>query len=180
MLLQVAQGDEHAFSQFYDELAPQILGVVYQVIQDRPQAEEVTQEVFIEVWRTAASFNPAKSSARSWALRLARSRAIDRLRSDIAAKRRDTADYVKQVTVWSPAEEEAVAELEAHQIRSLVDSIGEPHRSAVLLAYFSGMTHSEIAQATGVPLGTAKTRVRDGLTKLRNALSSNKALGGVR
>ncbi|AKK01983.1 sigma-70 family RNA polymerase sigma factor [Corynebacterium epidermidicanis] len=179
LLVAVAAGDSNAFGLFYDELAPQVLGVAQHIIRDRTQAEEVTQEVFMELWRTAASFDPAQSSARSWALRLTRLRAIDRLRSDMAAKKRDTAEFVQQMTTWIAAEDEAVADLEAQEIRELVDSIGEPHRTAIMLAYFTGMSHAEVAEATGVPLGTAKTRVRDGMSKLRNALRVHASAGGA-
>lgn len=179
LLVAVASGDQAAFAQLYDQLAPYVLGLSTQVIHDRAQAEEVTQEVFVEVWRTAPSFDASRGSARSWILWLARSRAIDRVRSDIASKKRDTTDFLHSATTWCAAEEEAVESLESQQVRALVDSIGEPHRTAIMLSYFQGLTHSEIAEATGVPLGTAKTRLRDGLKKLRQIVHPHLSATGA-
>lgn len=168
LLARTAQGNKDAFASLYDALAPQTLGLCAQILQDRAQAEEVMQEVFIEVWRRAAEFHPELGNARSWVLRLARLRAIDRLRSYRASRGRDQREFDLQQASWfASVEEQAVASIEASAIRQAVDSIGEPHRTAVMLAYFQGLTHQELADAIGVPLGTAKTRVRDGLRKLR-------------
>lgn len=168
----VRAGDKAAFSALYDAVAPQVLGLATHILRDQAQAEEVTQEVFVEVWQKAHTFDPARGSAKSWVLRLAKSRSIDRLRSWRSAQARDTEDFNRQLTTWvAPAEEEAAQRLESQELQELIDSIGEPHRSALMLAYFGEYTHQEIADATGVALGTAKTRVRDGLQKLRKAVT---------
>ena len=172
LLESVRAGDKVAFAELYDVLAPQILGLTTHILRDRAQAEEVTQEVFVEVWLSAHPFDPHRGSAKSWVLRLAKSRAIDRLRSWRSSQARDTDDFNSQLTTWvAAAEDEAQQRLESEELQELIDSIGEPHRSALMLAYFGELTHQEIADATGVALGTAKTRVRDGLQKLRKAVS---------
>lgn len=172
----VAAGDESAFGALYDALAPHVLGMATHILRDRAHAEEVSQEVFVEVWQNAHRFDPARGSARSWVLRLAKLRAIDRLRSWRSAQARDQADYLEHLTTWAPAEDEAHVHLESLALQELIDSIGEPHRSALMLAYFGEMSHQEIAEVSGVALGTAKTRVRDGLKKLRDAVSRK---GGI-
>lgn len=172
LLESVRAGDKVAFAELYDVLAPQILGLTTHILRDWAQAEEVTQEVFVEVWLSAHTFDPHRGSAKSWVLRLAKSRAIDRLRSWRSSQARDTDDFNSQLTTWvAAAEDEAQQRLESEELQELIDSIGEPHRSALMLAYFGELTHQEIADATGVALGTAKTRVRDGLQKLRKAVS---------
>ncbi|MDK7134613.1 sigma-70 family RNA polymerase sigma factor [Corynebacterium sp. UMB4614] len=172
LLESVRAGDKVAFAELYDVLAPQVLGLTTHILRDRAQAEEVTQEVFVEVWLSAHTFDPHRGSAKSWVLRLAKSRAIDRLRSWRSSQARDTDDFNSQLTTWvAAAEDEAQQQLESEELQELIDSIGEPHRSALMLAYFGELTHQEIADATGVALGTANTRVRDGLQKLRKAVS---------
>ncbi|MDO5077657.1 sigma-70 family RNA polymerase sigma factor [Corynebacterium sp.] len=176
LLTSAAGGDTASFASLYDALAPRVLGLCTQILRERAQAEEVMQEVFVEVWRRAAEFDASRGSAQSWVLRLARLRAIDRLRSYRAAQGRDHADYQLQNATWSASvEDEAVASLEAAQLRAAVDSIGEPHRTAVMLAYFHGFTHKELAENLEIPLGTAKTRVRDGLRKLRAIMNTKGA-----
>ena len=172
LLESVRAGDKVAFAELYDVLAPQVLGLTTHILRDRAQAEEVTQEVFVEVWLSAHTFDPHRGSAKSWVLRLAKSRVIDRLRSWRSSQARDTDDFNSQLTTWvAAAEDEAQQRLESEELQELIDSIGEPHRSALMLAYFGELTHQEIADATGVALGTANTRVRDGLQKLRKAVS---------
>ncbi|MDN8595458.1 MULTISPECIES: sigma-70 family RNA polymerase sigma factor [unclassified Corynebacterium] len=172
LLTSVRAGDKAAFAELYDVLAPQVLGLATHILRDRAQAEEVTQEVFVEVWQNAHTFDPARGSAKAWILRLTKSRAIDRLRSWRSAQARDTEDFNRQLTTWVvAAEDEAQQRLESEELQELIDSIGEPHRSALMLAYFGELSHQEIADATGVALGTAKTRVRDGLQKLRKAVT---------
>lgn len=172
LLTSVRAGDKAAFAELYDVLAPQVLGLATHILRDRAQAEEVTQEVFVEVWQNAHTFDPARGSAKAWILRLTKSRSIDRLRSWRSAQARDTEDFNRQLTTWVvAAEDEAQQRLESEELQELIDSIGEPHRSALMLAYFGELSHQEIADATGVALGTAKTRVRDGLQKLRKAVT---------
>ena len=183
LMLLAQKGDAAAFARLYDRIAPNVLGLALQIIHDQAQAEEVTQEVFIELWQHAADFDPAKGSAKAWILRRARLRAIDRVRSAIATLKRDDREAflvasIKQESV----EDEALRNVQRHTVRTALDIMGEPHKTAILLAYFGDMTHTELAATTGVPLGTAKTRVRDGLRKLEKILKEQRdalAKGGA-
>lgn len=172
-LLAIAQGDQEAFARFYDEWAGKIFALVIQVLVDRAQAEEVLQEIFLEVWRRAAHFDPTRGSARGWLVTIARRRAIDRVRSSQAARERDAA--------WIPFEPDhdvTIREVEeriiSEEVRSALVAVGEPHRSTLELAYFTGLSHSQIAHKCGVPLGTVKTRIRDGLSKLRKQMEEGR------
>ena len=162
----VADGDQRAFSQLYDALSPLAYGVIIQILGDNSLAEEVLQEVFVEVWNKARSFDPDRGRARTWVGRIAHSRGIDKLRAHNASVRRDDADFVLGERIREvDVETEALTNVEGKRLRA-VDKIGEPHRTAVLLTFFDGLSHAELAESTNVPLGTAKTRVRDGVRKL--------------
>ena len=161
LLVQVATGDKRAFGELYDRLAARVMGICMQVLRNRAIAEEITQEVFVEIWRTAPMFSPERGSAQGWVLRLARSRAIDKLRSRMAALARDErTTMLEQLTRY----------IDGEHLRAAVNDIGEPHRTAIMLTYFGGLTQQQLADHLGIPLGTAKTRVRDGLKKLKSAL----------
>ena len=163
----VARGDQRAFSQLYDALSPLAFGVVIQVLGNSSLAEEVLQEVFVEVWNKADNFDSERGHARTWVGRIAHSRAIDKLRAHRASVRRDDQDYALDERIRGvDVEGEALSNVEASRLRAAVDTIGEPHRTAVLLTFFDGLSHAELAKSTDVPLGTAKTRVRDGVRKL--------------
>lgn len=184
LMLLTQQGDAAAFARLYDHIAPNVLGLTLQILHDQAQAEEVTQEVFIEVWQHAAEFDPAKGSAKAWILRRARLRAIDRVRSAIATLKRDDREAFLVASINKESvEDEALRNVQRHAVRTALEIMGEPHKTAILLAYFGDMTHAELAEATGVPLGTAKTRVRDGLRKLEKILKEQRdalAEGGAR
>lgn len=171
LLVQTASADKHAFSALYDALAPTVYSVCLSVLRNPALAEEVAQDVFVEVWTSAVKFDPRRGNARSWVGRLAHGRAVDKLRSHVAAVQRDDRDSkLEHATFAEPIEDEALNNVEAHLLRRAVDEIGEPHSTAVALAFFDGLTHAELAESTGVPLGTAKTRVRDGIKKLKAVL----------
>ncbi|WP_296110827.1 sigma-70 family RNA polymerase sigma factor [uncultured Corynebacterium sp.] len=175
LMLLTQQGDAAAFARLYDHIAPNVLGLSLQILHDQAQAEEVTQEVFIEVWQHAADFDPAKGSAKAWILRRARLRAIDRVRSAIATMKRDDREAFLVASINKESvEDEALRNVQRHAVRTALEIMGEPHKTAILLAYFGDMTHAELAEATGVPLGTAKTRVRDGLRKLEKILKEQR------
>lgn len=184
LMLLTQKGDAAAFARLYDHIAPNVLGLSLQILHDQAQAEEVTQEVFIEVWQHAADFDPAKGSAKAWILRRARLRAIDRVRSAIATLKRDDREAFLVASIRKESvEDEALRNVQRHAVRTALEIMGEPHKTAILLAYFGDMTHAELAEATGVPLGTAKTRVRDGLRKLEKILKEQRdalAEGGAR
>jgi RNA polymerase sigma-70 factor (ECF subfamily) len=167
----VSQGDEAAFERLYDLLAPTVHGVVLRVVRDRAQAEEVTQEVLVEAWRTAARFDPGRGSARAWLVTMARRRAVDRVRSAQAAADRDAAAGARAVERDVDVVSEAVeVTLEQQQVRRCLGGLTDVQREAVALAFYAGHTHREVAAALSVPIGTVKTRLRDGLIRLRDCL----------
>ncbi|MET9390527.1 sigma-70 family RNA polymerase sigma factor [Streptomyces sp. NPDC006624] len=167
----VALGDEEAFAGVYDAVAPGVLGVVRAVVRDRAQSEEVAQEVLVEVWRTAPRYRPERGSAMNWILTLAHRRAVDRVRSVEAATARDhKAALLEQVPEYDEVVEHVEARLEREQVRRCLRTLTEIQHQAVTLAYYRGLTYREVAEALAVPLGTVKTRLRDGLIRLRDCL----------
>lgn len=170
-----ARGDEAAFARLYDATASRLFGLVLRVVRNRAHAEEVTQEVYLDVWRHCASFDPAKGSGISWMMTVAHRRAVDRVRVAEAAGRRDQAYQDKQAEVpTDTTSETAHARLDAARVREAVSGLTDVQREAVTLAYFGGYTHTEVAALLGLPLGTAKTRIRDGLIRLRDSLDIGK------
>lgn len=166
-----ARGDERAFAELYDATSRRLYGLVVRVVRDPAQAEEVAQEAFLEIWRTSARFDPAKGSAMSWMMTIAHRKAVDRVRSAEAASRRDqTYDATTQERAYDITAEEVERSLEGQRVRNALESLTETQRGAVQLAYFGGYTHNEVAALLGIPLGTAKTRIRDGLIRLRDTL----------
>jgi RNA polymerase sigma-70 factor (ECF subfamily) len=171
LLQRVARGDEAAFERLYDLVAPLVHGVVLGVVRNPALAEEVTQEVLVEAWRTAPRFDPARGSARSWLLTMARRRAVDRVRSVQASVDRDAAAGARGVERDVDVVSEAVEiRLEQQQVRRCLDGLTGLQREAVSLAFYRGHTHREVAHLLDVPLGTVKTRLRDGLIRLRDCL----------
>jgi RNA polymerase sigma-70 factor (ECF subfamily) len=167
----VAGGDEPAFAELYQRVAPAVFGLVTRVVRNPAQAEEVTQEVFVELWRTAPRFDPARGTARSWIMTCAHRRAVDRIRSaERAARRDDLAGRRDQGRPYDEVVEQVETSLEREHVRRGLDALTELQREAVVLAYYGGYTHREIAQLLGVPSGTVKTRLRDGLIRLRDHL----------
>ncbi len=166
-----ARGDEAAFAQLYDETSARIFGLVLRVVRDRAQAEEVTQEVFLQVWKTASRYDESKGSALSWLMTLAHRRSVDRVRAAEAASRQDTHFHQNSHQVDHDATAEAAeASMEARRVRSALAELTVVQREALELAYFGGYTHTEVASMLDLPVGTAKTRIRDGLIRLRDAM----------
>ena len=171
LLLRVARGDETAFAALYDLVAPAVHGIILGVVRNPALAEEVTQEVLVEAWRTATRFDPTRGTARSWLVTMARRRAVDRVRSVQASVERDAAAGARGVERDVDVVAEAVEiRLEQQQVRRCLDGLTELQREAVSLAFYAGHTHREVAQLLDVPLGTIKTRLRDGLIRLRDCL----------
>ena len=167
----VAGGDEPAFAELYQRVAPAVFGLVTKVVRNPAQAEEVTQEVFVELWRTAPRFDPARGAARSWIMTCAHRRAVDRVRSaERAARRDDLAGRRDQGRPYDEVVEQVETSLERERVRRGLDVLTDLQREAVVLAYYGGYTHREIAELLGVPSGTVKTRLRDGLIRLRDHL----------
>jgi RNA polymerase sigma-70 factor (ECF subfamily) len=166
-----ARGDAAAFASLYDATAPRVHGLVLRVVRDPAQAEEVTQEVFLEVWRSAARFDRDKGSAVSWLLTMAHRRAVDRVRSAEAASRNETTYHHRNPALdHDETAEAAEASLEARRVRDALEALTAVQREVLELAYFGGYTHTEVAQMLDLPVGTAKTRIRDGLIRMRDAM----------
>ena len=171
LLKRSGRADEAAFAELYDAMSARAYGLAVRVVRDPAQAEEVTQEAFLETWRTASRFDPAKGSAVSWILTLVHRKAVDRVRSAEASTRRDTTYHQSSQAVEHDSTAEAAhASLEAHRVRGALAALTEVQREAVGLAYLGGYTHTEVATMLDLPVGTAKTRIRDGLIRLRDAM----------
>jgi RNA polymerase sigma-70 factor (ECF subfamily) len=171
LLKRSARGDQAAFAALYDATSARAYGLAVRVVRDPAQAEEVAQEAFLEVWRTASRFDPARGSAVGWLLTIVHRKAVDRVRSAEAASRRDTTYHQDNQPIAHDATAEAAeASMEAHRVRSALDDLTAVQREALELAYFGGYTHTEVATMLDLPVGTAKTRIRDGLIRLRDAM----------
>ncbi|MFI2715137.1 sigma-70 family RNA polymerase sigma factor [Streptomyces collinus] len=167
----VALGDEEAFAAVYDAVAGPVLGVVRAVLRDQAQSEEVAQEVLVEVWRTAPRYRPDRGTAINWILTLSHRRAVDRVRSVEAAAARDhKAALLERTPEFDEVTEQVEARLEREQVRRCLRTLTEVQRQAVTLAYYRGLTYRQVAESLSLPLGTVKTRLRDGLIRLRDCL----------
>jgi RNA polymerase sigma-70 factor, ECF subfamily len=171
LLTRVGRGDRQAFESLYDAMAPVVFGVARQVVRDRQMAEDIAQEALVEVWRQAPRFDPAKGRAASWIVTIAHRRAVDRVRSEQARTARE--DRVSRAwpsvstgDVGARVEEEVVKDTLADGLALLTAA----QRDAISLAFYEGRTHQEVAHLLSIPLGTAKTRIRDGLIRLRDAV----------
>ncbi|MFI6133823.1 ECF RNA polymerase sigma factor SigK [Micromonospora sp. NPDC051141] len=171
LLSRVARGDEAAFAKLYDTMAGRVLGLTRRVVRDAAQAEEVTQEVMVEVWRTAGRFDAARGSASAWILTMAHRRAVDRVRSEQARTNRVQQVAATETHVpYDEVVEDVTARLEREQVRRCLGRLTPVQREAVTLAYYGGHTYREVAEKLGTPLPTVKTRMRDGLIRMRDCL----------
>ena len=169
LLTHVAKGDQAAFEALYDRLAASVYGLIRKVLRNPSQAEEVTQEVLLEVWRTASRFDRARGGAATWVLTIAHRRAIDRVRAEEAATARE------QRSAQVPADIDEVAEtveasMDAERLRRCLAGLTELQRESITLAYYGGYSYAQVAALLDTALGTIKTRIRDGLTRLRACL----------
>jgi RNA polymerase sigma-70 factor (ECF subfamily) len=172
LLALVARGDQAAFAAVYDRSAAQVFGLVRRVVRDPAQSEEVTQEVMLEVWRSASRFDPYRGSAMTWLMTLAHRRAVDRVRSAQASAEREQR-AAAAVTDYDVVTEEVENRLDAQRVRQCLASLTELQRESVTLAYYGGYTYREVASLLGVAVGTVKTRMRDGLIRLRDCLGAD-------
>jgi RNA polymerase sigma-70 factor (ECF subfamily) len=174
LIARVAQGDTNALARLYDDTAARVHGLVLRVLGDTAAAEEVTADVFVQVWRQAAAFDPARGAALGWLLLIARSRALDRLRAGSAERARAEpleAAMAVPASDPGPPDEVEVAERRRSVVRALT-RLPPEQRQAVELAYYKGMSHAQIADATGQPLGTVKSRIRAAMSRLRDELTA--------
>lgn len=170
LVARIALGDEYAFARLYDGFADRVFGLVKRVMRDPAQSEEVTQEVFLEIWRTAARFDSSKGSVVAWVMTVAHRRAVDRVRAAQASTERDSAVIRQQVDPFDSVSEEVAGRLEREQVRRCLETLTALQQESVTLAYYQGYTYSEVASLLDSPLGTIKTRLRDGLIRLRDCL----------
>ncbi|MET8365153.1 ECF RNA polymerase sigma factor SigK [Micromonospora sp. NPDC049580] len=171
LLTRVARGDEAAFAALYDTMAGRVLGLTRRVVRDPAQAEEVTQEVMVEVWRTAGRFEAGRGSASAWILTMAHRRAVDRVRSEQAHTNRTLQVAATETHVpYDEVVEDVTARLEREQVRRCLGRLTPVQREAVALAYYGGHTYREVAEKLKTPLPTVKTRMRDGLIRMRDCL----------
>ncbi len=169
LLARVARGDDAAFEAVYDAVAPAVFGLVRRVVRDSAQSEEVTQEVLLEVWRAASRFEPSRGSVMTWVMTVAHRRAVDWVRSAQAAARRDTRAAIPEFDPGDVADA-ALERLERERVRRCLGSLTQLQREAVTLAYYGGYTYTQVAGLLGVAVGTVKTRMRDGLIRLRDCM----------
>ncbi len=171
-LVASGRGDEHAFAELYDAAAPRVYGLVLRILRDVHQSEEVTQEVFLQLWQTSARFDPRRGSALAWMMTVAHRRAVDRVRSAEAARRRDATHVERNLdTAFDDTSTAVHDNLEALTVRAALATLTPLQRRAIELAYFGGHTHREVSHLLQVPVGTAKSRIRDGLLRMRDALA---------
>ena len=173
LLPRIGRGDATAFAQFYDATSARVFGLVSRVLRDRGYSEETTQEVYVQVWRTATRYDPKEGSALAWLMTLAHRRAVDRVRAEDAAARREhrygTSTVERAADVVADT---AITREEARQVADCLGALTDVQRQAIEMAYYDGLTYPQVAQRLSTSLGTIKSRVRDGLRNLRDCLGA--------
>ncbi|MFI5695525.1 ECF RNA polymerase sigma factor SigK [Kribbella sp. NPDC051586] len=179
LLVLTATGDTAAFSTLYDRVSPWVFGLVRRILRNPAQSEEVTQEVMIDVWRTATRYDADRGSAHSWILTIAHRRAVDRVRSEqAAADRTDLAGARSAEVDFDQVSDTVTTRLEAEQVRRCLGTLTELQRESIELAYYNGYTYPEVAHQLGAKLPTIKARMRDGLIRLRDCLGTTQTIPG--
>jgi RNA polymerase sigma-70 factor (ECF subfamily) len=171
LLRAVAEGDRGAFAEVYDRISSRVLGLIIRLLRDRAQSEEVTQEVFLEIWQQAGKFDANRGSGMAWVLTMAHRRAIDRIRASQKSRERDLRIGIRDMERdFDSVSESVEIRVENERVKRALSRLTPLQREAVILAYYGGYSHSEMAQILGIPLGTVKTRLRDGMIRLRDEL----------
>jgi RNA polymerase sigma-70 factor, ECF subfamily len=171
LLARVAREDHEAFEAVYRRVSAPIYGLVRSVLRNHAKAEEVTQEVLVEIWRTAPRFDQQRGPAQTWMMTLAHRRAVDRVRSEQAAADREArAASRSTVTAYDEVTEQVEARLDRERVRHCMETLTVLQRESVTLAYYRGHSYREVSELLDLPLGTVKTRLRDGLIRLRDCL----------
>lgn len=171
ILASVASGDRAAFARLYDSIIGPVFGLIRRVVRDAAISEEVAQDVMLEVWRMAPRYDPMQGSGLSWILTIARRRAIDRVRSEQASRNRAARIALEQLErEHDDVAEAAIRDSERSTVASALGNLSQLQRQAIELAYYDGLTQNQIADRLGVPLGTIKTRIRDGMLRLQETL----------
>ncbi|MGI8578616.1 MAG: sigma-70 family RNA polymerase sigma factor [Nocardioidaceae bacterium] len=177
LMARVATGDQLAFATLYDATARSVFGIVLRVLRNPAHAEEVTQEVFVEAWRSAPRFDPRQGSLSAWLNTIAHHKAVDRVRSEERSTQREQRHFdASAVEVHvADASDVAVTNDEGRRVRAALGGLPDGQRTALILAYFEGKSQREIAELLKVPLGTVKTRTRDAMKRLRRQLGEESA-----
>ena len=174
LLVRVAGGDQASFAELYDLLSSRVFGLILRVLVNRSQSEEVLQEVFLEIWQSASRFAPNRGQGRTWVLTIAHRRAVDRVRASQSSTDRDVRAGIRDIGVAHDSVAEQVElSIEGERVVAALGTLPDPQREALVLSYYGGYSQSEIAVLIGAPLGTIKTRMRDGLSRLRNEMGVN-------
>ena len=177
LLRLTAKGDSDAFARLYDVTSPVVHGIIRRVLRNPAQAEEVTQEVYVEIWRTAARFDPLKAAGLTWMVTIAHRRAVDRVRSEESHSTRVERWGVQaQATATSSPDlvpDTITDEIDRARVKHALHLLTPAQRESVEMAFYGGCTHAEIASVLDLPLGTVKTRIRDGLIRLRDAMGES-------
>ncbi|MEU1281373.1 ECF RNA polymerase sigma factor SigK [Streptomyces sp. NPDC005805] len=173
LLLRAAAGDEQAFAAVYDALAQPVMGLACRIVRDTAQAEEVTQDVMVEVWRTAGRYRPERGTARSWVLTLAHRRAVDRVRTAQAGRERERrAGMLSEAREFDEVAEAVEGDDERRRVYRCLARLARLQRVPLVLAYYQGLTYREVADSLSTPPGTVKSRMRAGLKALRACLEA--------
>ncbi len=174
LIRRVQQGDQAAFGDLYDSIAPAVFGAVTRVLRDPAMSEEVTQEVFVELWRTADRFDPGRASVATWAVTIARRRAVDRVRREQSQRNR-IGELARQ-PANEPADtaDDVVASLDAERVERALQQLPDEQQTVLRLAFLDGHAHATIAELLDLPLGTVKGRVRGGLKRMRAVMGDER------
>lgn len=167
-LIRAGRGDEAAFGQYYDLTVRLVNGIVLRVVRDPAISEETVQDIYLELWRLAPRFDQQRGSAKSWTATIAHRRAVDRVRSEQARRDREEREGRLRPAPYDQVVEEVTDRLERSQVERALAELSPTQKEAVTMAYYGGKTYREVAALLGIPEGTAKTRIRDGLIKLRD------------